>query len=226
MGTSGAAPTPILTEGEPESTQALIYPGMRHAFRRTPHSLYSGPPIAATEGILAGIRSTAYYRLLISPPVARRNWPKLVENLTVNETSFFRHKAQLDLFQKHVLEELFKQKQFTPGVFGFGLERRMFHRAEAYTLGMLVVDALAYYYLRNPLPTTSVAETAGTSAVEGGSAGERHQLLGTTCRAGRTYSDHQMAMVDYSYRLRYFDKVGERYANQESTEGNGALRLS
>jgi len=26
------------------------------------------------------------------------------------------------------------------------------------------------------------------------------------------YSDNQMSMVDYSYRLRYFDKVGERYA--------------
>ena len=27
-----------------------------------------------------------------------------------------------------------------------------------------------------------------------------------------TYSENQMAMVDYSYRLRYFDKVGDRYA--------------
>jgi chemotaxis protein methyltransferase CheR len=27
-----------------------------------------------------------------------------------------------------------------------------------------------------------------------------------------SYSDHQMAGVDYSYRLRFFDKVGDRYA--------------
>jgi chemotaxis protein methyltransferase CheR len=26
------------------------------------------------------------------------------------------------------------------------------------------------------------------------------------------YSEHQMSTVDYSYRLRHFDKVGERYA--------------
>jgi len=33
-------------------------------------------------------------------------------------------------------------------------------------------------------------------------------------RAGQegTYSENQMASVDYSYRLRHFDKVGERYA--------------
>ncbi len=27
-----------------------------------------------------------------------------------------------------------------------------------------------------------------------------------------SYSEHQMAGVDYGYRLRYFDKVGDRYA--------------
>ena len=26
------------------------------------------------------------------------------------------------------------------------------------------------------------------------------------------YNDHQMSTVDYGFRLRYFDKVGERYA--------------
>jgi chemotaxis protein methyltransferase CheR len=33
-------------------------------------------------------------------------------------------------------------------------------------------------------------------------------------RAGQEgiYNEHQMASVDYAYRLRYFDKVGERYA--------------
>ncbi len=33
-------------------------------------------------------------------------------------------------------------------------------------------------------------------------------------RAGQegAYSEHQMRTVDYAYRLRYFDKVGDRYA--------------
>jgi len=35
----------------------------------------------------------------------------LLENLTVNETSFFRNRPQLDLLQKKVLEELLHRKQ-------------------------------------------------------------------------------------------------------------------
>jgi chemotaxis protein methyltransferase CheR len=39
-------------------------------------------------------------------------------------------------------------------------------------------------------------------------------------RAGQEgiYSESQMASVDYSYRLRYFDKVGERYAVKQSVK--------
>ena len=47
--------------------------------------------------------------MLISPQ-GKNELAKLLENLTVNETSFFRNKPQLDLFQKTVLEELFKHK--------------------------------------------------------------------------------------------------------------------
>lgn len=42
----------------------------------------------------------SYYRLLISEE-GRGELAQLLENLTVNETSFFRNKSQLDLFQKH-----------------------------------------------------------------------------------------------------------------------------
>src|SRR3979490_2047581 len=93
----------------------------------------------------------AYYRLLTSYQ-GKAEMSALVENLTVNETSFFRNKPQLELFQKHVLEEILKRKQ----------ERRDWSLRlwcagcstgqEPYTLAMQVCDALAYYYLRNPLP--------------------------------------------------------------------------
>ena len=52
----------------------------------------------------------SYYRLLISKE-GKTELAQLLENLTVNETSFFRNKAQLDLFHKHVLEELIRRKQ-------------------------------------------------------------------------------------------------------------------
>ena len=150
MSTSGAAPAPILTEAELKLLQALVYQecGMHFDERRT-HFLQ--------DRLLRRLKECrvdsfyAYYRLLISSQ-GKDELAKLLENLTVNETSFFRHKAQLDLFQKTVLEELFKHKssrrEYSIRIWSAGCSTGQ----EAYTLAMLVTDALAYYYLRNPLP--------------------------------------------------------------------------
>src|SRR5258708_13001525 len=53
-----------------------------------------------------------YYRLLVSPE-GRQELMKLVENLTVNETSFFRNKPQLQFFHKHILTEPLPKHQET-----------------------------------------------------------------------------------------------------------------
>src|SRR5579864_157748 len=93
----------------------------------------------------------SYYRLLTS----REGKPELgalLEHLTVNETSFFRNKPQLELFQKTILEEILHRKQarrdWTLRCWSAGCSTGQ----EAYTMGMQISDALAYYYLRNPLP--------------------------------------------------------------------------
>src|SRR5262249_59825586 len=52
----------------------------------------------------------SYYRLLTSRE-GKKELNALLENLTVNETSFFRNKPQLDLFQKTILEEVLQRKQ-------------------------------------------------------------------------------------------------------------------
>src|SRR4029077_3412449 len=52
----------------------------------------------------------SYYRLLISQE-GKEELSKLLENLTVNETSFFRNKAQLDLFQRDVMDDILRRKQ-------------------------------------------------------------------------------------------------------------------
>src|SRR5579872_6231838 len=52
----------------------------------------------------------SYYRLLTSRE-GRAELAALVENLTVNETSFFRNKPQLDLFHKKTLEDILNRKQ-------------------------------------------------------------------------------------------------------------------
>src|SRR6476469_4720604 len=51
----------------------------------------------------------SYYRLLTSHE-GNAELNSLLENLTVNETSFFRNKPQLDLFQKVILEEMLHRK--------------------------------------------------------------------------------------------------------------------
>jgi len=153
-----------------------------------------------------------YYRLLISQE-GKGELAKLLENLTVNETSFFRHKVQLDLFQKFVLEELLKQKQargeYSVRVWSAGCSTGQ----EAYTLAMLIADGLAYYHLRNslpvelPLPKPLVAPPWRVEVLAS-------DISYSVLRAGQegSYGESQMASVDYSFRLRYFDKMGDRYA--------------
>ncbi len=154
----------------------------------------------------------SYYRLLTSRE-GRAELAALLENLTVNETSFFRNKPQLDLFHKTILEEVLRRKQerrdWTLRVWSAGCSTGQ----EPYTLAMLISDALAYYSLRNPLPfempspkplipppwrVEILASDISYSALRGGQEG--------------IYAEHQMEPVDYTYRLRYFDKVGDRYA--------------
>ncbi len=84
---------------------------------------------------------------------------------------------------------------------------------------MLVADALAYYYLRNPLPYESPLPKPLIPApwrVEILASDINYSVL----RAAQdgSYSDHQMSMVDYSYRLRYFDRVGDRYAVKKAVK--------
>src|SRR5438874_12014627 len=52
----------------------------------------------------------SYYRLLTSRE-GKAEIAALVENLIVNETSFFRNKPQIELFHKNTLKELLQRKQ-------------------------------------------------------------------------------------------------------------------
>jgi chemotaxis protein methyltransferase CheR len=153
----------------------------------------------------------SYYRLLTSRE-GKAELTALLEILTVNETSFFRNKPQLDLFQKSILEETLRRKQdrrdWTIRVWSAGCSTGQ----EPFTLAMQISDALAYYYLRNPLPfdmpvpkplipppwrveilASDISYSALRTAQEG------------------IYSENQMEQVDYMYRLRYFDKMGDHY---------------
>jgi len=154
----------------------------------------------------------AYYRLLTSYQ-GKQELSALVENLTVNETSFFRNKPQLELFQKTVLEDLLRRKQerrdWTMKLWSAGCSTGQ----EAYSLAMMVCDALAYYYLRNPLPFEMPSPKPLIPPpwkVEILASDINYTVLRTAQEA--IYAEAQMEAVDYAYRLRYFDKIGDRYA--------------
>ena len=160
-----------------------------------------------------------YYRLLTSP-AGRAELSALLENLTVNETSFFRNRPQLELFQKTVLEDLLHHKQerrdFNLRIWSAGCSTGQ----EPYTLAMMVADALAYYYLRNPLPfemPTPKPLIPPPWRLEILASDINYSVL----RAAQEglYMEHHLDGVDYTYRLRYFDKVSsERYAIKASVK--------
>ena len=207
-----ASPVPInITDAELKLLQTLIYQecGMYFDERRA-HFLY--------DRLQRRLRACGidnfygYYRLLTSFE-GKRELVNLVENLTVNETSFFRNKPQLELFQKVVLEEMLHRKQdrrdWTLRIWSAGCSTGQ----EAYTLAMLVADALAYYYLRNPLPFDMPSPKPLIPPpwkVEILASDINYSVLRAAQDA--VYPEHQMESVDYMYRLRYFDKVGDRYA--------------
>jgi chemotaxis methyl-accepting protein methylase len=183
MSTSGAAPAPILTEAELRLLQALVYQecGMHFDERRT-HFLQ--------DRLLKRLKECkadsfyAYYRLLISQD-GKAELAKLVENLTVNETSFFRHKAQLDLFQKFVLEDMLKQKQahreYSIRIWSAGCSTGQ----EAYTLAMMAVDSGLLLPAQSPAGGGGFAQTADSATLARGNTGQRYQLLRVAHRTRR-----------------------------------------
>jgi len=208
MSTSGVSTQ--FTEAELKLLQALVYQecGMHFDERRT-HFLQDRLQRRLKECQLDSFYS--YYRLLISRE-GKHELAQLLENLTINETSFFRNKAQLDLFHKYVLDDLLRRKQaqrdYSLRIWSAGCSTGQ----EPYTLAMLVADALSYYCLRNPLlvqPPSPKPVVPPPWKAEILASDISYSVL----RAGQegTYTENQMASVDYSYRLRYFDKVGERY---------------
>ena len=209
--------TPALTDAELKLLQTLVYQecGMHFDDRRTPF---------LQDRLLRRLKECrldsfySYYRLLISKD-GRQELSLLVENLTVNETSFFRNKAQLDLFQKDALDDLLRRKterrDFSVRIWSAGCSTGQ----EPYTLAMLMADAMSYYYLRNAVPFESPVPKPLIPPpwrVEILASDINYSVLRVAQEA--SYSEHQMGGVDYGYRLRYFDKVGDRYAIKKAVK--------
>jgi chemotaxis protein methyltransferase CheR len=160
----------------------------------------------------------SYYRLLTSRE-GKAELSALLENLTVNETSFFRNRPQLDLFQKTVLDEVLRRKQerrdWSLKIWSAGCSTGQ----EPYTIAMMVCDELAYYYLRNPLPFDMPSPKPLIPPPW------RVEILASdisyaALRAAQEaiYAENHMEPVEYVARLRYFDKLGDRYAVKKTVK--------
>jgi chemotaxis protein methyltransferase CheR len=209
--------TPTLTDTELKLLQTLVYQecGMHFDERRTSF---------LQDRLLRRLKECnvdsfySYYRLLISQP-GKQELSCLLENLTVNETSFFRNKSQMELFQRDVMDDILERKQerrdFNLRIWSAGCSTGQ----EPYTLAMLVADAMSYFYLRNPGPLTAAVPKPLIPQpwrIEILASDINYSVL-RTAQAG-SYPEHQMTAVEYGYRLRYFDKVGDRYAVKKAVK--------
>ena len=214
---SAPAAAGSLSESELKLLQVLVYQecGLHFDERRT-HFLQ--------DRLLRRMRACqtpsfySYYRLLTSSE-GKREMSVLLENLAIHETSFFRNKAQFDLFHKVIMEELLQRKQerrdCSLRVWSAGCSTGQ----EPYTIAMLMCDALSYYYLRNPLPyemPTPKPLVPPPWKVEVLASDISYTAL-RTAQDG-VYTDAQMEAVDFAYRLRYFDKVGDKYAVKKAVK--------
>jgi chemotaxis protein methyltransferase CheR len=155
----------------------------------------------------------SYYRLLISPQ-GKDELAKLLENLTVNETSFFRHKAQLDLFPENragrPAQAQSRRGATTPSASG----------ARAAPPGRKPTPWPCWSPTRWPTttcatPCPSRCRCPNRWCRRRGGWKFWPATSATPCCAPGRKAPTARPDVDRSttaYRLRYFDKVGERYA--------------
>ena len=206
--------TSPISESELQLLQALVYRefGM-HFDERRMHILEDRVQKRLRECQI----DTAYnyYQFVISED-GKGELSELVQLLTVHETSFFRNRPQLDFFQREILDQVLLRKRelqdFTLRIWSAGCSTGQ----EPYTLAMLVCDALNYFNMRYPV--------AGAPQPEPGTAKPlipapwRLEIIAsdvsyTALRVGQqgSYSHAQMEPVDYCYRLRFFDRLGDSY---------------
>jgi chemotaxis protein methyltransferase CheR len=210
-----SSPAITLTDPELKLLQTLVYQECGMCFdERRAHFLQDRLQRRLRACRLESFYS--YYRLLTSRE-GRAELAALLENLTINETSFFRNKPQLDLFHKVAMEELLRKKHserdFSIRIWSAGCSTGQ----EPFTVAMLLCDALAYYTMRNrsgfdlpspkplippPWKVEILASDISYSALRRAQEGN--------------YSEQQMEPVDFMYRLRYFDKISPHYTVKQA----------
>ena len=219
----------ISTQGEPigndlKLLQALVYQecGMYFDERRV-HFLQDRLHQRLKACQLSSLYS--YYRLLTSQE-GKQELVALLENLTINETSFFRNRPQLELLRKPSWKRCCDPSSSgETGPCGSGV--RGLDRPGALHLGYAGVRCACLPATPHcgAIPTPKRAARRVRPRWGRGypkplvplpwrleilASDINYAVLHTAQQA--TYTEAQMENVDYSYRLRYFDKIsGGRY---------------
>ena len=215
-----------LTEAELKLLQTLVYQecGMFFDERRS-HFLKDRLQRRLKACQLDSFYS--YYRLLTSRE-GKAELALLLENLTVNETSFFRNQAATRSFA----ENRSRRTCFAENRNAAIVHLRVWSAGcssgqEAYSVAILIADALAYYYLRNPLPFEMpspkplipppwkleiVASDISYASLRAGQEG--------------LYTEQQMEPVDYTCPLALLRKSRRQICRQEAAQRTGSIRLS
>jgi chemotaxis protein methyltransferase CheR len=154
----------------------------------------------------------SYYRLLTSRE-GKRELAVLLENCSVPASDFFINKPQMQLFQGVILSELLQRKQSRRDWRLRAWNAGCSTGQEAYTLAIQICDALSSFYLNHPA-TQEVTRIKPLVPlpwhVEIMASDTAYAAL-QSAQAG-LYLEKQMDAVEYTHRLRYFDKVAGRYA--------------
>lgn len=139
-----------------------------------------------------------YYKLLTDKDDGKKELRYFLDDLTINETSFFRNRPQMDLFAEVVLPKILARKReegkFSLRVWSAGCSTGQ----EPYSLAMAIRHSLLD--IRN-WQITILASDLSLSALE-------------TAQAG-FYGPGKMDGVDQKFMDAYFRKVGEGYAISE-----------
>jgi chemotaxis protein methyltransferase CheR len=142
-----------------------------------------------------------YYLLLSTGPYQSDEFQEMFNRITINETSFFRNEAQLDVFEKQVLPELLEARKH--------VKRLRFWSAacssgeEPYTLAMMLHRTLGAR-----LPEWNV-EVLGTDISE--------KVLEVA--VGGEYTDYAVRTTPALVKQRYFTQAGGRWVLAPAIRG-------
>lgn len=163
-----------------ERRTGIVIPVERKAFM--------GAGLRARMKQTGSVDYDAYYRRMSAERAWSEEWTKLVDRLTVHETSFLRHEPSLQLLSEHVVPALLAGRNGLQ-VWSVGCATG----EEPYTLAMLIQEQI---------------EIDGRERLFGITATDISQPALQTARAG-VYGGRRVETIPVDWRVRFCEELGD-----------------